>query len=297
VLDTPPRSPQTSRSTSCATPTRATRAPSPTGCSWRATPSLLIEGMTIAAWAVGATEGYVYVRSEYPARHRRAAARRSPRSPGCGMAGPHIHGSGASLRSARAGRRGCLHLRRGDLDAREPRGQARRGAGQAADPGHLGLFGQADGRSTTCSPWRRADPSSPTAGSVCRLGTAAPAAPRCSSWRATSAHGGLVELAFGMTVRELVEEFGGGTAEPVGRSRAVQVGGPLGAYLDPTKLDVPLTTKPGRGRWHARPRRHRGLRRHRRHARMARFAMEFCAKESCGKCTPCRDRLAARRRD
>ena len=100
--------------------------------------------------------------------------------------------------------------------------------------------------------------------------------------------GGLVEKAFGVTTRQLVEDWGGGTAtgKPV---RAVQVGGPLGAYLPESKFDVPMDYEEfakvdamvGHG----------GLvvfddtvdm------AKMARFAMEFCVIESCGKCTPCR---------
>jgi formate dehydrogenase iron-sulfur subunit len=101
-------------------------------------------------------------------------------------------------------------------------------------------------------------------------------------------HGGLVEKAFGVTLRELIDDFGGGTAtgRPV---RAVQVGGPLGAYIPASQLDLPLDYETfaaanamvGHG----------GIvvfddtvdm------ARQARFAMEFCAIESCGKCTPCR---------
>jgi len=102
------------------------------------------------------------------------------------------------------------------------------------------------------------------------------------------ARGGLVETAFGLSLRELVEGYGGGTASgrPV---RAVQVGGPLGAYVPEDRLDVRLdyeelaadgamlghggvvvfddTVDMGQ---------------------QARFAMEFCAAESCGKCTPCR---------
>jgi formate dehydrogenase iron-sulfur subunit len=101
-------------------------------------------------------------------------------------------------------------------------------------------------------------------------------------------HGGLVELAFGVTIRRLIEDFGGGTHS--GRKlRAVQVGGPLGAYFPDSLLDTPLdyeamlAVKGMLG--------HGGivvfdetvdL------ARQARFAFEFCAKESCGKCTPCR---------
>jgi formate dehydrogenase iron-sulfur subunit len=102
------------------------------------------------------------------------------------------------------------------------------------------------------------------------------------------ARGGIVEAPFGITLRELVEGYGGGTASgrPV---RAVQVGGPLGSYLPASQLDLPMdyeafaAAKAMVG--------HGGIvvfddtvdm------AAMARFAMEFCAEESCGKCTPCR---------
>ena len=100
--------------------------------------------------------------------------------------------------------------------------------------------------------------------------------------------GGLVELAFGITLRELVESFGGGTktGRPI---RAVQVGGPLGAYLPAKLLDTPLDYESMAAA--------NGLLGHGGvvvfddsvdMARQARFAFEFCAEESCGKCTPCR---------
>jgi formate dehydrogenase iron-sulfur subunit len=100
--------------------------------------------------------------------------------------------------------------------------------------------------------------------------------------------GGIVEADFGLTVRELVEGYGGGTrsGRPI---RAVQIGGPLGAYLPASQLDIPLDYEAlaAAGAMLG----HGGavvfddtvdM------ARQARFAMEFCAKESCGKCTPCR---------
>jgi len=101
-------------------------------------------------------------------------------------------------------------------------------------------------------------------------------------------HGGLVEKAFGLTLRELLYDFGGGSfsGRPI---RAVQVGGPLGAYIPASQFDTPLDYEA-----------FAGLRAMLGHggavafddtvdmARMARFAMEFCALESCGKCTPCR---------
>jgi formate dehydrogenase iron-sulfur subunit len=100
--------------------------------------------------------------------------------------------------------------------------------------------------------------------------------------------GGLVEKAFGVTLRELIYEYGGGTA--TGRPlRAVQVGGPLGAYFPASLLDLPLDYESFAAQ--------KGMVGHGGIvvfddsvdlARQARFAMEFCAIESCGKCTPCR---------
>jgi len=98
----------------------------------------------------------------------------------------------------------------------------------------------------------------------------------------------LVELPFGRTLRELIEDFGGGTAS--GRPlRAVQVGGPLGAYLSADELDTPLDYEAfaARGAMLG----HGGVVVFDDRVDMAaqaRFAMEFCAAESCGKCTPCR---------
>jgi formate dehydrogenase iron-sulfur subunit len=100
--------------------------------------------------------------------------------------------------------------------------------------------------------------------------------------------GGLVELAFGSTLRELIEDFGGGTAS--GRPiRAVQVGGPLGAYFPQSLLDTPLDYEKfaAMGGMVG----HGGIVVFDDTVDMgaqARFAMEFCAIESCGKCTPCR---------
>jgi len=101
-------------------------------------------------------------------------------------------------------------------------------------------------------------------------------------------HGGLVEKAFGISLRELMYDFGGGSAS--GRPiKAVQVGGPLGAYVPESQWDLPLDYEAyaavgavvGHG----------GIVVHDDTAdlaKLARYAMEFCAIESCGKCTPCR---------
>jgi formate dehydrogenase iron-sulfur subunit len=100
--------------------------------------------------------------------------------------------------------------------------------------------------------------------------------------------GGLVEKAFGLSLRELIEDFGGGTrsGRPV---QAVQIGGPLGAYVTAKQLDTPLTYEAlaGIGAMLG----HGGVVVFDDSAdvlELARFAMEFCAHESCGKCTPCR---------
>ena len=117
---------------SSATLTRATRGTFSDRMIMEGDPFVLIEGMTIAARVrVGATQGYIYLRSEYPHALRTlneaidAAYRR-------GYLGDKIAGSAHSVRSGSAARRRRLHLRRGDRDAREPRGQARHGALQTA---------------------------------------------------------------------------------------------------------------------------------------------------------------------
>jgi formate dehydrogenase iron-sulfur subunit len=101
-------------------------------------------------------------------------------------------------------------------------------------------------------------------------------------------HGGLVEKAFGLTLRELLYDYGGGSA--TGRPlRAVQIGGPLGAYVPESQFDLPLDYEAfaAQGAMIG----HGGMVAFDDQAdlpAMARYAMEFCAIESCGKCTPCR---------
>jgi formate dehydrogenase iron-sulfur subunit len=101
-------------------------------------------------------------------------------------------------------------------------------------------------------------------------------------------HGGLVELAFGITLRELLYDYGGGstTGRPI---RAVQVGGPLGAFLPESQFDTPLDYEAFSNIWAVVG--HGGIVAFDDTvdmAKMARYAFEFCAIESCGKCTPCR---------
>ena len=250
-------------------------------------PFALIEGMTIAGLAVGATQGYIYLRVEYP-HAARALARALHVARERGYLGKNLRDSGRDFDIAvrlGAGAYICgeetsmlesLEGRRGEVRVRPPL------------PAIKGLFGQ------------------PTVvNNVVTLATVPVILARGAAFyrdfglgksRGTVPmqlagnvkQGGLVERAFGLTVNQLVHDYGGGTASgrPV---RAVQIGGPLGAYLPPSQFDTPLDYEALSERG--------GLLGHAGvvvfddtvdMARMARFALEFCAIESCGKCTPCR---------
>jgi formate dehydrogenase iron-sulfur subunit len=250
-------------------------------------PFVLIEGMTIAGIAVGATYGYIYVRSEYP--HAIAvlndairAARRG------GMLGRSIAGSplafdievrvgaGAYVCGEETSLLDSLEGKRAVVRAKPPL------------PAHKGLFGK------------------PTViNNVLSLASIPIILEKRGTFYRDSGMGrsrgtmpiqladnikypGLYETAFGVTLGELVEEIGGGTAtgRPV---RAVQVGGPLGAYFPRSMFDLPFDYEAFAEA--------EGLIGHGGvvvfddsvdMAKQARFAMEFCSIESCGKCTPCR---------
>ncbi|HEX3765215.1 MAG TPA: NADH-ubiquinone oxidoreductase-F iron-sulfur binding region domain-containing protein [Kofleriaceae bacterium] len=250
-------------------------------------PFVLIEGMAIAAIAVGATLGYIYVRSEYPdAEHTLRAAIAAARQ--AGFLGPSVLGSGKAFELDV--RRGAGAYICGEETAMLDSLEGKRGMVRPKPPlpAIAGLFGKptvinnvitlasvpiildrgarfyADygmGRSRGTLPFQ-------LAGNI--------------------KHGGLVEKAFGITLRELIHDFGGGTAtgRPV---RTAQVGGPLGQYLPVAKFDTPLDYEAFAAAG--------GMVGHGGvvvfddtvdMAQMARYAMEFCAIESCGKCTPCR---------
>lgn len=250
-------------------------------------PFVLIEGMTIAGIAVGATQGYIYLRVEYPHAHK-ALTTAIANAYAAGYLGQNIQGSGktfdlevrlgagayvcgeeTSLMESLEGKRGLVRFK-------------------PPLPAISGLFGKPTivnnvislasvpiildkggefyrdfgmGRSRGTLPIQ-------LAGNI-----------KCP---------GLVELAFGLTLRELLYDFGGGSAS--GRPiKAVQVGGPLGAYLPESQFDTPLDYEAFAAIWAVVG--HGGIvvfddtvdm------AVMARYSMEFCAIESCGKCTPCR---------
>ncbi|ARJ69859.1 NADH-ubiquinone oxidoreductase-F iron-sulfur binding region domain-containing protein [Paracoccus contaminans] len=269
-------------------------------------PFALIEGMAIAAIAVGAAQGYVYVRSEYP-HAIRAMERAITAARGAGVLGGSVLGSahafdmelrvgaGAYVCGEETSLLNSLEGKRGIVRAKPP------------IPALEGLFGRPTVVNNVLSlatvPWIMAN------------GAAAYAAHGMGRSRGTMPlqiagnvrHGGLCEVPFGLTLGQIVDEIAGGTASgrPV---KAVQVGGPLGAYFPRSLFDTPFGYEEFAGQGGLVG--HAGIVLFDDSADMlplARFAMEFCAIESCGKCTPCRigstrgvetiDRIAAGDRD
>ena len=250
-------------------------------------PLSLIEGMTIAGIAVGATQGYIYLRAEYP--HAHAALKRAIAAAyQAHYLGPDVAGSGkrfdlevrlgagAYICGEETSMLESLEGKRGEIRVRPPL------------PAIKGLFGQptiVNNVITLASvPWILAH----GAEAYANFGMGKSRGTMPIQLAGNIRRGGLVERAFGLTLRELLYDIGGGTA--TGRPiRAVQVGGPLGAYIPTKDFDTAVDYEAlvGIGAMLG----HGGIvvfddtvdm------ARMARYAMEFCAIESCGKCTPCR---------
>jgi formate dehydrogenase iron-sulfur subunit len=250
-------------------------------------PFLLIEGMAIAGVAVGASKGYVYIRSEYPdavATMEEAIdlARRG------GLLGKSIAGSkhsfdlevrvgaGAYVCGEETSLLESLEGKRGIVRAKPPL------------PAHRGLFGQPTVVNNVLSfaavPFILAE----GAKAYADFGIGRSRGTMPIQLAGNVRYGGLFETAFGLSLGDIVDDIGGGTltGRPV---RAVQVGGPLGAYFPRALFDTPFDYEAFTAR--------DGLIGHGGvvvfddtvdMARQARFAMEFCAIESCGKCTPCR---------
>jgi formate dehydrogenase iron-sulfur subunit len=242
-------------------------------------PFALLEGMVLCGFAVGASRGFVYVRSEYPRaiavlEHAIVVARAHGLLEDCDIelrvgAGSYVCGEETALLES-------LEGKRGQVRAKPPL------------PAHRGLFGKPTVVNNVLT--------LATVPAILVRGADAYAALGHGQSRGTLPfqlagnvrYGGLFEAPFGMTLGEMVDDVAGGTAtgRPV---RAVQVGGPLGAYFPRALFDTPLDYEAFAAR--------DGLVGHGGivvfddtvdMARQARFAMEFCAAESCGKCTPCR---------
>jgi formate dehydrogenase iron-sulfur subunit len=241
-------------------------------------PFQLIEGMAIAGEAVGAQKGYVYLRSEYPDAIAKMEA-------ACRIAASHIApfeievrvGAGAYVCGEETSLLNSLEGKRGEVRAKPPL------------PALEGLFGCPTVVNNVLT--LAAVPHILSEGGAAlyeSLGVDRSKGTMPIQLAGNIRHGGLYETAFGITLGELVNEIGGGTASgrPV---KAVQVGGPLGAYIHPDQFDIPFDYEA-----YAEADALIG------HAgivvfddtadmgAMAHFAMEFCAAESCGKCTPCR---------
>ena len=250
-------------------------------------PFLVIEGMTTAAITVGATKGYIYIRSEYPHAVEAMNAAISAAKRG-GYLGDKIGGStysfdlevrvgaGAYVCGEETSLLESLEGRRGLVRAKPPL------------PAHHGLFGKPTVINNVLSfaaiPFILAE----GAKAYADFGMGRSRGTMPIQLAGNIRQGGLFETAFGVTLGELVDDIGGGTftGRPV---RAVQVGGPLGAYFPRALFDTPFDYEAFAAR--------DGLIGHGGIVvfddsvdmrKQARFAMEFCAIESCGKCTPCR---------
>ncbi len=243
-------------------------------------PFCLIEGMAIAGLACGATKGYVYIRSEYPVAIRvMEAAVRIARE--AGVLGPQFDmeirvGAGAYVCGEETSLLNSLEGKRGVVRAKPPL------------PALQGFMGRPTVVNNVIS--LASVPVIMAKGAAFYkdfgLGRSRGTIPLQIAGNVK--YGGLYEVAFGLTLGQIVNEIGGGTASgrPV---KAVQVGGPLGAWFPPSLFDTPF----GYEEFGAKD----GLIGHAGLTvaddtvdmlQMARFAMEFCAIESCGKCTPCR---------
>lgn len=250
-------------------------------------PYMLIEGMTIAAMATGSTRGYIYVRSEYP--HAIAALNEAiTRATNAGFLGDSVLGSGRAFHLEV--RKGAGSYVCGEETAMLESIEGKRGVVRAKPPipALKGLFGQPTVINNVITFASVPIILARGAAFYAHYGVGRSKGTLPIQLAGNIKHGGLVEKAFGVTLRELLVDYGGGTAS--GRPiKAVQVGGPLGAYVPEAHWDLPLDYEG----WAAVGATvgHGGIVVHDDTAdlsKLARYAMEFCAVESCGKCTPCR---------
>jgi formate dehydrogenase iron-sulfur subunit len=240
-------------------------------------PFCLLEGMAIAGLAVGASKGYIYVRSEYPHAFAALNSALDQAKDWLGefrievrkAAGAYVCGEETAMLESIEGRRGIVR-------AKPPL------------PAISGLFGQPTVINNVMTFAAVPDILAHGAGFYRDLGIGRSRGTLPFQLAGNIKYGGLVEVPFGATLRELLYDFGGGSRS--GRPlRAVQVGGPLGAYLPETQFDTVLDYEAfaaigavlGHGGIVA-------FDDTVDMAKQARYAFAFCAAESCGKCTPCR---------
>ncbi len=250
-------------------------------------PLTLVEGMIIAGLAVGANKGLIYCRSEYPhaidVLNRAITNAYAQGVLGKSVCGSHFSfdlevrvGAGSYVCGEETAMLESLEGKRGMIRSKPP------------IPAISGLYGKPtvinNVMTLSAVPMILADGAS----AYQELGIERSRGTQVFQLAGNIARGGIVETAFGITLGQLVDEFGGGTnsGRPI---KTVQVGGPLGAYLDKSAWDVPMAYESLAAAG--------GMLGHGgvvvfddtvNMAQQARFAMEFCAEESCGKCTPCR---------
>ena len=240
-------------------------------------PFTLIEGMAIAALAVGATKGFIYIRSEYPAAITKLNKAIEIAAPKLGNfelkvragAGSYVCGEETAMLESLEGKRGVVR-------AKPPL------------PALTGLFGKPTVINNVLTLASVPEILASSAASYKSRGVGKSLGTQVFQLAGNIKQGGIVETGFGITLEKLVNGYGGGTltGKPI---RAIQVGGPLGAYFDKSKFavsaDYESMLEAG------------GMLGHGgivvfddsvNLAKQARFAMEFCSIESCGKCTPCR---------
>jgi formate dehydrogenase iron-sulfur subunit len=268
-----------------------------------ADPYQLIEGMAIAGLAVGADRGYIYLRSEYPLALE-ALNTAIGRASEAAYLGANIRDSGRNFElEVRVGAGAYIC---GEETALLDSLEGKRGMVRAKPPlpAIEGLFGKPTVVNNVLTLAAMSTVLSGGASYYREFGSGRSRGTLTLQLAGNIRQGGLIEIPFGATLRQVVEEYGGGTVS--GRPiRAIQVGGPLGAYLPESQWDLPLDyeafAEAGAMLGHG------GVVVFDDTVNMgeqARFAMEFCAEESCGKCTPCRigsirgveviDRLIAR---
>ncbi len=252
-----------------------------------ADPYQLIEGMTIAALAVGADKGFIYLRSEYP-KALKILTQSIKTAEKAGLLGENIVGSGFNFHiEVRLGAGAYIC---GEETSMLESLEGKRGLVRFKPPlpAIEGLFGKPTVVNNVLTLAAVSTVLARGAEHYRDFGTGRSRGTLTAQLAGNIQRGGLVEVPFGTSLRELVEDFGGGTAsgKPV---RAIQVGGPLGAYLPESQWDLPMDYEDfsAAGAMLG----HGGIVVFDESVDMlqqARFAMEFCAVESCGKCTPCR---------
>jgi bidirectional [NiFe] hydrogenase diaphorase subunit len=250
-------------------------------------PHRILEGMLIAAYAVGASEGYIYVRAEYPLaiKRLRNAIRQAERA---GLLGANICGTRFSLRLDL--RLGAGAFVCGEETALIASVEGKRGTPRPRPPypAMEGLFGQPT-LINNVETFANIAPILRNGGEwYAQIGTEKSKGTKVFALAGSVQNTGLVEVPMGISLREMVFEIGGGI--PEGRKfKAVQTGGPSGGCLPESCLDMPVDYESlvragsimGSGGMIVMDESSCMV-------DVAKYFMDFCMTESCGKCIPCR---------